>query len=101
MPGMVAGVLVARPVHDAAEPVEQRLPGRAAVVAGVVGVVVDPVLEGVDGRDPGQDQDDAFEQLAVGPVGVGIVVKRVEAAGARAVPCVIEATSQNSSGLSR
>ena len=101
MPGMVAGLLVARPVDDAAEPVEQRPPGGLAVVAGVAGVGVDPVLEGVDGGDPGEDQDDPLEQLAVGAVGVGLVVERVEPSARRGAPCVIEATSQNSSGLSR
>ena len=38
MPGMVAGFLVARPVDDAAEPVEQVSPGGLALVAGVAGV---------------------------------------------------------------
>ena len=51
--------------------------------AGVVGVGVDPVLEGVDRGDPGEDQHDPLEQLAVGPVGVGVAVERVEPARAQ------------------
>ena len=73
MPEVCASLLVARPVDD------RRRSGRAgrvqaalALVAGVVRVGVDPVLEGVDRGDPGEDQDDPFEQLAVGAVGVRV-----------------------------
>ena len=41
----------------------------------VRGVRVQPVLEGVDPRDPGQDADDALEVLATGTVGIGLVVE--------------------------
>ena len=55
-------------------------PGGLSLVAGMVGMAVDPVLERVDRGDPGQDQHDPLEQLAIGPVGVGGAVKRVEPA---------------------
>ena len=101
MPGMVAGLLVARPVDDAAEPVEQRPPGGLALVAGVAGVGVDPVLEGVDRGDPGEDQDDPLEQLAVRAVGARPAVERVEVAGPEAAPWSSRRPRRTRCGLSR
>src|SRR5271157_1530408 len=80
MPGMIAGLLIARPINQAAEPVEQPFPGGPALFEGVMGVRIDPVLEGVDRGDPGEDEHDALEELAVGPVGVALVVERIETA---------------------
>src|ERR1700678_3207134 len=83
IPGMIASVVVTRPIDRAAEPVEQSPPGGLPLCAGMVGMAVDPVLEGVDGGDPRQDQYDSLEQLTVGPAGFRGLVKRVEPARAQ------------------
>src|SRR5262249_25537220 len=83
VPGMVACLVVARPVDDAAEADEEVSPGRLSFLAAVIGMRVDPVLKGVDGRDPGEDEYDTLEQLPVGPVGVVGTVERIQPARAQ------------------
>lgn len=48
----------------------------------MIRMVVDPVLEGVDRGDPGEDQDDPFEELTVRTVGVVGRVEQLEVSGA-------------------
>ena len=86
MPRMVAGILMTGPVDHAAEPLDQRPPGGSPLVVRVGWMVINPVLKCVDGGDPGQDQHNSLEQLAVGPVGIGLGVERLKKRLPRRVP---------------
>ena len=100
MPQMVAGFFVAGPIDDSTEAIEQLSPGGGPFETSMIGVGIDPMLKRVDRRDPGEDQHDSLEQLAVRAAGLRRLVKWVEPCAPKS-SIVIEATSQNSRGLSR
>src|SRR3990172_4104533 len=61
------GLVVPGPVNSAVEPAVNAHPGLPPLLPRVRRVCVEPVLEGVDRRDPGDDADDPLQPLAVGP----------------------------------
>src|SRR5690349_14015409 len=61
MPKTGASRFVAAPVHLAAKAVHQRNPGSVPLRAAVTRVGVNPVLEGIDGGDPGENVHDALQ----------------------------------------
>ncbi len=84
MPGGGLGVVEARPVDVVTEAAVEVEPRGGALALGVRWVGVDPVLEGVDGRDPREQADGAFHLLAHGAVvvgGVGIEALRAAPVG--------------------
>src|SRR5205807_1982674 len=67
MPTARPRFLVPRPVHLTAEAIEQPRPRGSALLAIVSRMGVEPVLESIDRGDPGQDQHDSFQELAMRP----------------------------------
>ncbi len=84
LPGGGSGVFVAGPVDFAAEAVQESEPvGGPGLLGGVWGGV-EPVLEGIDDGDPGEDADDAFDEVSLGAVSVGgLGIEDVEVIGAQ------------------
>ena len=78
LPVALARFLVTAPIEGGTERLVELEPAGRAFVAGVLGVGIDPVLEGVDLRDPRQDLDDDFQVLALGARRILFAVEDVE-----------------------